>query len=191
MRRDRLLILGVILVAGLLLARGAQGAVRDGIVVPLLEIFWIGQMLVETTSQGFFWTALVIVGIALAVKGFWDGPPRFARDAELEPRRGPVAALTVMIHRCARDEYSRWRLAQRLAQLAVETLAQRHAISPREARGGIEDGRFAIPPAIAAYLRAGLGQFQNRPGSRGRVRSGGPLDVDVQSVVAWLEEADR
>ena len=94
-----------------------------------------------------------------------------------------------------RDDHSRWRLAQRLSQLAVETLSFREQCSPQEISRRLDDGSLDIPPQLRAYLRAGSMPYWPKPKQRRRfgrpaqVRAETePLATDPQLVIDYLED---
>jgi hypothetical protein len=188
MIRNRPLTIGLGLLLALLAAAALRGAVRDAVVVPLLLLGWGAQLLFEALPQALPWTLLVIGAIVLGIVSLSDLrlPSRARRPRPEAPGRAP--AWLRLLRLTQRDEYSRWRLAQRLAQIAVEALAAREGLAAAQARRRLEDPALGAPPEVAAYLRAGLAAFQPRPGSQGRVVRGGPLDIEPERVVRWIEE---
>ncbi|MEN9935523.1 MAG: hypothetical protein RLZZ387_2102 [Chloroflexota bacterium] len=187
MTKNRALLLGLGLLLAALIAATVRGAVRDTVVVPLLFLLWGTQLLLDSLPQALPWTLLVGLTLALAIGSLDDLrlPPARRRAAEGIPGRG--TAWLRLFQLTERDEYSRYRLAQRLAHTALETLAAREGLSIAQARGRIEDPGLDAPPEVGAYLRAGLAAFQPRPGSRGRIVRGGPFDVPPERVIGWLE----
>lgn len=185
--RSRFLIFGLGLLLTLLVAAAVRGAVRDTVVVPLLFLVWGAQLVFDSLPQALPWTLLLLLAAGLAISSMSGlRLPAVRRRQHAEPV-GRTAGWVRLIQLTRRDEYSRWRLAQRLAQLAVESLAARESIPTAQARRRLEDPALDAPPEVAAYLRAGLTAFQPRPGSQGRVVRGGPLDVAPEHVVRWIE----
>jgi hypothetical protein len=186
--RNRLLLLGLGLLLAVLIAAAVRGAVRDTVVAPLLLLLWGAQLLLGSLPQALPWGLLVALALVLAV-GSLSGlrAPAFRRRAAPEAA-GRTATWLRLIRLTGRDEYARWRLAQRLAQLALELLGEREGLAPQQARRRLEDPSLAAPDEVRAYLRAGLAGYQPRPGSHGRIVRGGPLDVDPERVARWLEE---
>jgi hypothetical protein len=187
MGRSRLLVVGLGLLLALLVAAAVRGAVRDAVVTPLLFLLWGAQLLFGALPQALPWTLLVALGVVLALGSIAGLTLPKSRRRQPSESQGRAAAWVRLLRLTGRDEYSRWRLAQRLAQLAAEALAAREGLSLPQARRRIEDPSFAAPAEVAGYLRAGLAAFQPRPGTQGRVVRGGPLDVEPERVVRWIE----
>ncbi|MFO7170241.1 MAG: hypothetical protein DIU80_019625 [Chloroflexota bacterium] len=188
--RNRLLLIGLGLLLAVLIAAAVRGAVREVVVVPLLLLFWDARLLLESLPQALPWTLLLGLTVVLAfssLSGFTVPRPPHRTQPESSGRAAEWARLLQLT---ARDEYSRWRLAQRLALLAQELIAAREGVTPQQARRRLEDPSLDIPPAVRAYLQAGLAAYQPRPGSQGRIVRGGQLDIDPAVVVGWLEELE-
>jgi hypothetical protein len=100
-----------------------------------------------------------------------------------------VACGAGLLARPARDDYSRWRMAQRLALLATEAIALRQGCDLRQARRIVESGAD-FSPTVRAYLRAGLGP---QPQVRGVLdllkpkRSNDPLALPPAEAISAIE----
>jgi hypothetical protein len=185
--RNRLLTLGLGLLLAGLIAAAARGAVREVIVVPLLLLVWDARQLLESLPQALPWTLLVGFAVVLAFTSLSGISLPTARRPAQPQHNGRASAWVRLLRLTARDEYSRWRLAQRLAQTAVELLAAREGLTAQQARGRLADESLDIPAPVRSYLRAGLAAYQPKPGTQGRIVRGGPLDIDPAAVVVWLE----
>ncbi|HWQ12370.1 MAG TPA: hypothetical protein VNL77_06195 [Roseiflexaceae bacterium] len=179
--------IGLGLLLAVLIAAAVRGAVRDAVVAPLLLLLWGASLLLGSLPQALLWGLLVLLAAVLAVRSLSGLRVPALRRRTVPGPAGRTAAWLRLVQLTGRDEYARWRLAQRLAQLAVELLAEREGLPPQQARRRLEDPSLDAPPAVRAYLRAGLVAYQPRPGSQGRILRGGPLDVDLERVVHWLE----
>ncbi|GAB4168192.1 MAG: hypothetical protein Fur005_29510 [Roseiflexaceae bacterium] len=188
MRRWFLPVALIIAAVGLIVAL-IRGVARDILVIPLLNLFWqIGQA-IESLPQAIVWALIVLIGVVLGLRSMVD-PPRFERMARGEAERGNrVAFWARLLSLAARDDYSRWRMAQRLALLATEAIALRQGCDLRQARRIVESGAD-FPPTVRAYLRAGLGP---QPQVRGVFdllkpkRSNDPLALPPAEVIAAIE----
>jgi hypothetical protein len=183
-----------------LLALVVTGAVRDLIVVPLLYIVWIARLLYESLPQALVWGGFVVLAFFLVGKHVvLRLPPAPDRDPPAASP-GRVTTWARLVGPAARDRYTRWRLAQRLSQLALETLAHQARGQPEQLRRRLEDGALDIPPELNAYLRAGQAQYAPRssprrwwppaiPGRRlGAAPAPAPLDLDPEELVQYLEQ---
>jgi hypothetical protein len=186
--KSRWLLLGLGLLLALLVAAAVRGVVAEFVVAPLLYLGWGTQTLFASLPQALPWTLLVLAGIVLAATSL-PAPrlPALARRSPTEAS-GRVAEWRRLISLTTRDEYSRWRAAQRVAHIAVEALAEREHGSPQQARRLIEGDALAVPDDVRAYLRAGLNAYQPQPGARGRIVRGGPLDVELRRILDWIEQ---
>ena len=108
---------------------------------------------------------------------------------------GRVADWSRWLRDARRDEHSRWRLAQRLSQLAIETLAFREQCPPQEISRRLDDGTLDIPPQLRAYLHAGHASYWPKAKQRRRFGRAAqdtahtdPLAIDPQLVIDYLEE---
>jgi hypothetical protein len=187
MARKNPLLIGLALLLVLLIAAAVRGAVRDEVVVPLLYFVWGAQRLLDALPQVVPWTVLVLGAVLLAIDSLAGlSLPELRRRRRPEPP-GRAAAWLRILRLTRRDEYSRWRLAQRLSQLAIEALVARDGITQAQARRRLEDPSLGAPAEVLAYLRAGMNAFEPRPGSQGRIVRGGPLDIEPERVLYWIE----
>jgi hypothetical protein len=186
MRRWFLPVALIIAAVGLIVAL-IRGVARDILVIPLLNLFWqIGQA-IEALPQAIVWALIVLIGVVLGLRSMVD-PPRFERKARGEGENR-VAFWARLLGLAARDDYSRWRMAQRLALLATEAIALRQGCDLRQARRIVESGAD-FSPTVRAYLRAGLGP---QPQVRGVLdllkpkRSNDPLALPPAEAISAIE----
>jgi hypothetical protein len=123
----------------------------------------------------------------------WSNPPLPPVNPHAAAS-GRVADWSRWLAAATRDDYSRWRLAQRLSQLAIDTLAFREQCSPQEITRRLNNRSLDIPPQLHAYLYAG--NMSYTPKFRQRRRFGrpaqntphpDPLAIDPQLVIDYLE----
>jgi hypothetical protein len=198
--RARLPLVGLALLLAGVLALAATGAVRDMIVVPLLYMFWVTRLLYESIPQALQWVVFLLVAVLVAAKSLARRPPPPPNPHPATVQAGRVAAWERLLRQSS-DDYGRWRLAQRLSAMAMQTLAEREQCSPHELRQGLEDGTLELPDDLRSYLRTGLafsapasrlgGSFWQRlvAGYRmsGTTRAA-PLDLDPEQVIQFLEQ---
>jgi len=178
-----------------LLALIISGSIGDVVVVPLLFLWWAMQVLYSSIPQALLWGVFVVIAVLLVAKNFPSSSAPVLPTAPQTDAPGRVTEWSRWLHDARRDAHSRWRLAQRLSQLAAETLAFREQCSPQEISQRLNDGSLDIPPQLRAYLRAGNAPYW--PKSKLRRRFGrraqdttqaDPLDLDPQLVIEYLEE---
>jgi hypothetical protein len=193
--RERLPAIGLALLLTGLLALIINGTIGELVVVPLLFLWWAAQVLYQSIPQALLWAVFVLIAMLLVAKSFpWSSAP----IPPVEPQavaQGRVADWSRWLGASSRDDHSRWRLAQRLSQLAVETLAFREQCPPQEIGRRLDNGTLDIPPQLRAYLRAGRAPYW--PKSKQRRRFGRPaqdtahaepLAIDPQLVIDYLED---
>ncbi len=188
---ERLPAIGLALLLAGLLALIINGTIGAVVVVPLLFLWWAAQVVYESIPQALLWGVFVAIAVLLVAKSFpWSTAPLppVASQAVL---LGRVADWSRWLSKSSRDDYSRWRLAQRLSQLAVEMLAFREQCSPQEISRRLKNGSLDIPPQLRAYLHAGSTPYTPKPRLRrrfGRPAQAVPLATDPQLVIDYLED---
>jgi len=188
---ERLPAIGLALLLAGLLALIINGTIGAVVVVPLLFLWWAAQVVYESIPQALLWGVFVAIAVLLVAKNFpWSTAPLppVAPQAGLQ---GRVADWSRWLSKSSRDDYSRWRLAQRLSQLAVEMLAFREQCSPQEISRRLKNGSLDIPPQLRAYLHAGSTPYTPKPRLRrrfGRPAQAVPLATDPQLVIDYLED---
>jgi hypothetical protein len=193
--RRRLPAIGLALLLAGLLFLIASGAFEEAVIVPLLFLWWVARVLYMSLPQALVWGAFVAIAAVLVAKSLsWRAAPL----PIIEPQagsRGRVADWSRWLRESGRDDHARWRLAQRLSQLAVETLALREQCPPEEVGRRLEDGSLDLPPELRAYLRAGLALYAPRPRSTRRFgqpvqnpAQAEPLTTDPQLLIDFLED---
>jgi len=186
--------IGLALLLTGLLALIISGTIGDALVMPLLLLAWVAQVLYQSIHQALLWAVLVLIAVVLVATSFpWSSAPLPSINPQAAAR-GRVANWSNWIAAAKRDDYSRWRLAQRLSQLAIDTLAFREQCSPQEITRRLNNGSLDIPPQLRAYLYAG--NMSYTPKFRQRRRFGrpaqstahpDPLAIDPQLVIDYLE----
>src|SRR3954471_1932729 len=118
--RTPAIVLALLLIG--LVAMVISGTFGEVVVVPLLFLWWAMQVLYQSIPQALLWGAFVLIAVLLVAKNFPSSsaplPPTTPQSAAI----GRVADWSRWLHDSRRNEHSRWRLAQRLALLASETL---------------------------------------------------------------------
>ena len=185
--RNRLLLIALALSALLAMALLIEGFVRDVLVVPLLYAVWIARLFWDSIPQGLLWAAFVLVVVASAARSIvTQRPMRHVRTEETE-RRGRVEEWASLVNLAQQGDFSRWRLAQRLGQLALEVLPEQDLLASKRSVRRLQSETLDIPPAIRAYLQAPMPMARSRRRLRAASR-GGPFDLDPEQVVQFLED---
>jgi hypothetical protein len=194
--RRRLVLLGLVLLMAAPLVLVLRDFAREAIVVPLLYVLWLGRLLFRSIPQPLLWSLFLTLVLLVAARslGGREGPARGMREAQAEsPGRVRVWARRIQL--ADRGDYSRWRLAHYLRTLILDVLAHRERLTPEQLRRRLETGEVHAPPAVQAYLQAGLMPMPSGPLGlfsrlRHRLRSRArpsPLDSGLESAVQFLE----
>jgi hypothetical protein len=182
-----------LLLAGLL-GLIATGAISDVVVVPLLFLWWFARVVYESLPQALLWGVLVAIAVLLLAKSLsWSAAPLPTVEPQVDSY-GPMADWSRWLRDSSRDDHARWRLARRLSQLAVETLAFREQCPPHEIGRRLDDGSLDVTPELRAYLRAGLSPYAPRPKQRRRLGQPAPdpaparpFATDPKLIIDYLE----
>jgi signal transduction histidine kinase len=136
-----------------------QDVLREFIVVPILYAYWFARLYVESVPQSFLWAFFLAAAVLLVARSFWSQsikPRRTRREIPLKPP-GKIEAWVERIRLARHSEYFRARLARRLADLLLQTLAYRTRLSAEEVRQQLHQQlqmSNQIPQEIQTYLRA-------------------------------------
>lgn len=184
----RRITLALVLVAVVeIVALGIRGLLGDTLISPLLYAIWGAVRIFESVPQGVVWLAFVLAMAIVAIASLWaEGEDAIRRRMDSAPR-GRVFDWLRLVMLAQRHEYSRWRLAQRLALLLAETMAERDRVELRVARQQLATSEIDAPPQVAAFLRAGLEGYRQPQRPFARRRRPSPLDADLEQVVAAVE----
>jgi hypothetical protein len=174
--------------------------VRDVIAVPLLYLAWAVGLVWRSVPEALILLSFVLVALLVARRSL-------RRRGALQRQRTSPAQFPGRVEQWAQlvgaaeggDDYARWRLAHRLANLTLDALAQRQRQSPVQLRRQMERGALALPGDLQAYLMVGLVNYNplGRPQRRlvarviGSVRkqaSADPLAFAPAQAIALLED---
>jgi hypothetical protein len=194
--KQRLPVIALAFVLAALLALIATGAIVDVVVTPLLFLWWVARVLYEALPQALLWGAFVAIAVLLVAKSLtWSLAPLPPAEPQADTR-GRVSTWSELLRESSRDDHGRWRLAQRLSQLAIEMLAFREQCPPHEISRRLDNGSLDLPPDLRAYLRAGISPYAPRPKQRRRFGQPAqqparpdPLASDPNVVIDYLESA--
>jgi hypothetical protein len=186
--KRQVLTLGAIALPIVIAAVVVRGFIRDVIVIPLFYAVWTIQQIITSISQPLIWYGFLLLIVIVAVRSLLIRQPvSYLRHPESE-ERGPIEGWARLLDQAERSSFSRWRLAQRLGQLALDMLGEEEHLTQRQLWRRLENGSLPMPPEIQAYLKA-----RARPARTGnpflrRRLEATPLDLVPQRVVEYLEE---
>ena len=157
-RRKRLLLLGLLLVPIALLTLLFKEIARTIILLPVQYLLWIAGVLWRSIPQALIWGIVVVVALRVAVGSLIV---RRRRKEGLDSRRamehwGRARIWTRWVELSGQGGYFRRRLSRYLADLTLDTLAEREHLPPEQVPAELEAGRLDVPPRIRAYLLAAV-----------------------------------
>lgn len=172
----------------LLLAFLLRAAVFEWIILPLAQLFWWLRVLYRAIPQLVYWVILVVVLIYLTISTFVVHLPEIQKTRHSGGFRiGEVQQVSFWLTRSRRGIFSRWHLANLLANLALDILSRRTSTGKSGLR--LAGPGWDPPAQVQGYLEAGLtttyadyprpGIFSNEPHT--------PLDADPEPIVDYLE----
>ncbi len=196
-QRWPILLLALLLALPLMIA--LRDVVRDTIVYPLARFFWLARLAFTSIPPVFIWGYFLLIALRIVLHSLRTAPKR-ARLSKSEPshRQSRVAQWARRIRLTTRGDYSLWRLAHYLGNLAVDVVAADERIDVSESRRRMQQGEWEAPEEVRNYFRAAThpapferhGCFFARLWRRFHRRRSPPasLDVDLHSIVAFLEK---
>jgi hypothetical protein len=188
MSRRQVLSLVAALSAAAILAYLLHGFIWEHIILPLARLVWQISILYLGVPQLVLWILLLVGLVLLTLGRFALRPLPALRSADQRyAHAGDVQRLTIWLERRRRGLYSRWHLANTLANIALDMLRQRTGSAKRVQK--LAGAGWNPPAAVQEYLEAGLkapyGDYRRRSIFPPRPRT--PFDVDLEAVIAYLE----
>ena len=195
MRRP-LIVVSLILLISIPLALILHEFTREVLLSFILRLSWFARLYMDSLPQPILWAVFIAIAIVIAARSLLK--PRGTPEATSEAARvrvGRVHNLMRAINRTSEGLYFKWRLAQHLLGLTLETLAYRERTSPNQVRERIKSGWLDAPSEIEAYLLAGLTPvLSTRSNLITRLKQvimpthpTSPLDLDPERVIQFLE----
>jgi len=186
MKKARIAFLVVLMLAAVGLAFALIGPARELIILPIARFLWLAKGVYGSIPEAESWVfVLIIVGLIflfVLLRTEWT-------ERELAEKRSPflgdVQQLSFWIDRGHKGSYSRWHLARRLADLALEILESRGANVKATRR--LSGPGWNPPPGVQRYLETALRTTYADYSRNSATESDSSLDADVSSVIAYLE----
>lgn len=160
------------------------------IVGPVLYISWFISIFVASMPQQVFWGIFILIALIFAAKSITrEKTSRQQTQNPIANQRGPVATWSSLLERAEKQSFSRWRLAQSLRRLALDTLVSNDTLNHQHIEGQAENGKPTFPPEIEAYFEAPMPSAQrfSRLWQRPVSRNSSALNLDPETVVQYLE----
>lgn len=196
MRRP-IIIISLILLISIPLALVLHEFTREVFLSLLMRISWYLRLYMDSLPQPILWVMFIVIAIIIAVRSLLirRSTPEATSEA-MKLRMGRVHNLMHAINRSSEGLYFKWRLAQHLLGLTVNTLAHQERTSPNLMRERLKSGGLDAPSEIEAYLLAGLTPVLSTPSNLlSRLRQAimpthriSPLDLDPEKVIQFLED---
>ena len=80
--------------------------------------------------------------------------PEPQRYKQTTTAQGRIEPWLELIQKAERDSYFKWRLAQGLQRLALDTLAHQADLPLKQVRQQLKEGELRLPPEVLAYFQA-------------------------------------
>lgn len=190
MKRSVLIPLGLALLLAILLMPILADVIREIVVIPLLYILWIGQFLIETLPQGAIWTLFVIfLLIVMLISLAGKQRRKIRRPLTTITNQERIEIWLYLIRQAERDGYFKWRLAQHLQRLTVDTIAHHTDQTSRQTRQQLKQGLLDMPPELQSYFQTSLKPLGYLPAKRFfavKAAPPSPLDLDPIRVAQYL-----
>lgn len=188
-RRRRLILAGSLLAAATLLAFVFQDVVRTAVILPLSYLWWSLTILYHSIAQVIYWVVLVAGVLLMAFGSLYGGSILPQRERSFHRHeRGPVQNFAWWLTQRGRGTYFKWRVANRMGELAREMLRQR-GDNPPGPPFALRGRDWEPPEAVGNYLEAGLNRSFAEFPRRGWFfpPPQTPFDMEIDPVVEYLE----
>lgn len=160
------------------------------VILPLEYLWWVLSLTYRSLAQGIYWVVLVALLAYLALDSLY-GRIRFRprREPKHIPARGPVETMAWWLEQTRRGNYFKWRVANRLGELAEGILARDGGIRSPLPGERLRGAGWSPPPVVQKYLEAGLNHsFADYPRPRWfQPPPATPFDLDIQQVLDYLD----
>jgi hypothetical protein len=196
MRRP-LLVISLILLISIPLALVLHEFTREVFLSLLIRISWYVRQYMDILPQPILWVMFIAIAIVIAARSLLKRKSTPVVTSEVTRlRMGRVHNLMQAINRTSEGLYFKWRLAQHLLGLTVNTLAHQERTTSNLVRERLKSGGLDAPSEIEAYLLAGLTPVLSTPANLlTRLRQAilpthriSPLDLDPEKVIQFLED---
>lgn len=189
----RVLTIILVLAGASLLAYLLRDLVARLVLEPLLYLFWIAGLYYRLVPETIHWAMLLLIFLAAIWFSQRERRVRPPRERLLQTEHETRLELWLSwIQARNQGNYSRWRLANRLAYLTIEQIAQQQGISAQQAREALETGEPDLPGELREYLLAGLSR--NEYGMPPQVKKGrfsrsrnGTEQREAEALIEYLE----
>ena len=189
-RNQRWFWMGIFMVSALVLAPLLWLLIQEGILTPLMILFWWLARNIERVSQNIYWTAVVLIlGMVVFINLLQDTQVAPERKQAARRLMGPMETLARDIQRLRQGHYFYWMVANRFARLARQILAQRNGADSLPPRG-LAGPDWDPPSDVQAFLVRGL-QRSHEGQNRRRFfwqRWRTDDEIDLERVIAYLEQ---
>jgi hypothetical protein len=154
--RQRLLLIGLVLLLAIPLVLLLRDFTRDVLLAEVLFFVWTLRVILGSLPQLPIWLLFVILVFFIAAATLL-GPRKPEPETPRigEPCLGQVGFLATRLRRVAKGEYFRWDLARYVSGLVLDVLAYRQRTTVARLRHRLRAGDLDVPPDIEAYLRTG------------------------------------
>lgn len=191
MTRKRVFILAGVLIVASVLAFALQDIVRLVLVIPLAYLWWALRLLLGVVPGVVLWGGMVTLIVIILFNSLTAGVkhPRTEKEKK-RPQMGNVERLASAIEKTHEGVYMKWKLANRLGNLARDLLILRGDRDGKKDIGPLTGYDWQPSAPVDAYLDTGLrGSFADYPTSSWPFRRSQttPLDSNVNDVVEFLE----
>lgn len=195
--RRRLIVVSLILLISIPLAIILSEFTREVLLSFLLRLSLFARLYMDRLPQPILWAVFISIAIVVAARSLLKrrSTPEVTSEAA-RLRMGRVHNLMQAINRTSEGLYFKWRLAQHLLGLTLETLAHQERTSPDRVRDRLKSGGLDASSEIEAYLLAGLTPvLSTRSNLITRLKQAimpthriSPLDLDPERVIQFLED---
>jgi len=168
-------------------------------VIPLLYLFWLGDLILKSIDQRYIWWFMLGVMVIIVLRGLLQQQKRNDTSSRVVYRQRQTQRVSFWIAQLRRmasgtypEEYSKYELRK----LILSVLGHSVNLSPREIEQRLKNGEFELPPEIQSGFQPNQENsiqanksFLSRLRQRIRVISARKSTASADKVSQEMEEA--
>lgn len=146
-----LLTIALVFLLALILLLFFRDTVVNIFVIPLLHLFWLGDLILKSIDQRYLWWFLLGVMVIIVLRGLLQQQRRNDTSSRVIYRQRQTQRVSFWSAQLRRmssgtypDEYSKYELRK----LILSVMGYRVNLSPGEIEQRLKNGEFELPPEI-------------------------------------------
>jgi hypothetical protein len=193
MKRQQYILILILLIVLIWATLFLRNMVITFIIIPTEQVVWALSTLFTTIPDVVWWGILIIVLIINIIREYG----RISNNLETTAMdtKKPLYLIfpwNVQHNRSSINAYQRWKLEQRVSELAIEILAEINRTSKEISKKNILEGKYDLPSEVYKFIQTGLNPDQYNPSRKSipffqRKRLASHDDNGLEQTLDFLE----